>query len=294
MVPHDSQFSSGINAGRTDVVAEIEYTNHKKCYLLNFPQMPVLRVGKINGIMKDGKEEKFHSNTFESRVVEFPLKDKLQMFTDLVKDDPFVKPAIVNEKVDGSCIHPYYQFGKTFVNVNNFKDNPFDAVRLYLKGYENLPGLSGIKVSTLEQAAVGFSEATISNPINMQSSMGYGFSGAKSRFFEKVDGRIKIDPDVEKAVNVMTKQLEEGPIDVLALATLKDEPIQGSKLTTKSLRVFFVLSAIFNLVLKMYVESILNFIVQNGDFFFVALGVNASGLDCVKLLTIKVWYIEIY
>jgi len=191
----------------------------------------------------------------------------------------FTLPVFRGNMVGDKWVSPWTNEFAT-LNTANF-DPQLMRIALcdYLQGIGDLD-CSGYSVLTEEQAITGVPNSYV-NSLNMKTSAGPPFGKGKVHYIcpDNVEGSF-LHPDMANAIDEIEMILETDIPSCLGLHSLKDEITKDGKHP----RVFVVLPAAFNIVLKKYSSPWKSFMRANFEFFESAVGINMTSSEALKVL----------
>jgi hypothetical protein len=133
-----------------------------------------------------------------------------------------------------------------------------------------------------EQQIVRGVNGSFINAMNLKSSVGPPFNSSKRNFFILDEESTWVSPDV---INMYDKLLDQSKVAIPAafgICTLKDEPLKPGKTP----RVFTCMPAAYNMMLQGDFGPIKAFMRANFQFFESAVGIDMTGDDVMKLITL--------
>lgn len=204
--------------------------------------------------------------------------------SDLLGEEKFVAPRSNGIEVDGVFKHPILNAIVQLETARNSNPDELEwALRDYLAGVEDLPGIDTFRVLTLEETIFGVKGGSI-GPFDLTTSMGYPFFKKKSAFVHKhllpLGDNTYMDDIVWEQLRWAEETLCSGHAVIPVVSwTLKDEAIKESKNALRGQRVFNSLPFYFNILLKQYFGPVMAFMGLHKEFFECYAGMNLASSD---------------
>ncbi|BAE47143.1 polyprotein [Aurantiochytrium single-stranded RNA virus 01] len=166
-----------------------------------------------------------------------------------------------------------------------------DTVREHILSGLKAKGVTKIAPVTLEVAQNGHPEDFYMRAMKPSTSGGWAWPGSKKKYSEQCSLDFKSDAymplyDVKEQVVEQLLAYERGE-DALPLlgAQLKDEPRAYKKIVDRKTRVFCMSPYESTLVNRMYLMPFYTLMVEHGDIFRTAIGINMHSQDVGDLVT---------
>jgi hypothetical protein len=195
------------------------------------------------------------------------------------RPDYWQLPDFRGKMVDGKWTSPFTESFKTQNKGVLKHEVMWMAVADYLSGVRGL-NVEGFAELSEEQAISGVPGSYV-HRVNMKTSSGPPFNVNKHAHFAITDDGSYLSENMWRLFDDLQRVLEDGSIPAaVVLCTLKDEALSPGK----SPRVFSVLSAAYNLLLKKKFSAFEAFMRTNKAVFESAVGVNMTGTDVNEIV----------
>jgi hypothetical protein len=210
-------------------------------------------------------------------------------------EEKFLPPPMRSKIVDGEYKAPYNNFVK---NCGVVKEtlNPkilkltVDTIFRHIVKELKKKGVKSLKPIPLSVAQNGFPEDFYMRAMKPSTSGGFTWPGAKKKYSAPTELPFKKDSympvyDVkEQVMEQISAYLKDEDAIPLLGAQLKDEPRSLKKVRDAKTRVFCMSPYESTLVNRMYLMPFYSLMVEHGDVFHTAIGINMHSDDVDKFL----------
>jgi hypothetical protein len=211
--------------------------------------------------------------------------------------NPFHKPIMSGVEEDGQWKNPFtiatQQQGSlpcdfTQVDIDACADSYLDHL------LADNSWLANVQPISIRQAVNGIHGEDYIDILNMSTSGGFYFPGAKNKYFEEFtdeSGQSYYMPNeavMEMIDDIESKYLLGERYDILFNGTLKDEPVSGKKRASGATRVFTACDVAFSIIVRRQYLSLTAAIQNNNILTECAVGMNVYSLswdDLHKFIT---------
>jgi hypothetical protein len=216
-----------------------------------------------------------------------------------VEYEPFGKPLMKAQGKGDSYRSPYNNAIRKFNKAPKTlkRDVMHKVVDYYSKYLITELSNRNVRLAPLPMIDVvnGVEENPYYRRVNMSTAGGHGFPGKKNKYFSEVDAdthQVAFTPDEElmtRLKELVESYMSDEPEMAIFNGSLKDEPRPLDKVASGSTRIFYASPLDHLLVSKMAMKPFYSTMVNHGDLFGSAIGVDMhSGAErIVKALRFK-------
>jgi hypothetical protein len=204
--------------------------------------------------------------------------DAFDFKQDVAYDKPIMKPCFR----DGEYLNPYNLAARKLGLVSRTLDPEICRKTVDVISKHIIKGLHRRKVPPLVPLDVvtainGSPDDAFLRRINASTSPGHGFTGSKADHIPLVDETTTREP-TEELTKIVISKIERYISDTsegfLFKCQLKDEPRTLEKIKKGKTRVFYMMSLPDLIISRMFLAPIYTLMVQHGDLFGTAVGIN--------------------
>lgn len=230
----------------------------------------------------------YHNTRFSSNVVDMPFAE---MWDPLIEEFSGEKGEMVKPIAKGFMGEDGYWVTPYTVNLDGASNiggdiNKWEKSYLdFVEPVVNLVGLSQVSPMSLHEAMAGV-PGTVIGSLDMNTSAGPPFNCPKNRVMEvSKDREFAVSPDLMAQIDDMLEivDVQDSMFSPVANHVLKDEPISLKKQEAGKIRVFNVLSASFNILLKQYFGPISALMRRHPYCFESAIGMDVTSYQWGQL-----------
>lgn len=251
------------------------------------PKSPV-RFISVQGLNYYGKIKSVPSlPNGKSKLQNTKLGDKIRdLFYEqfeFVPSTVFGKPMMAPSMIDGQYISPYNVVLSKLSTQRGTLDGIIleKCIKEYVArivGMLKGRGVESLNPLSLEVAINGDDRDAFLRRINVTTAAGFGFSGKKSQYLsvEQQDPLIRVSTAelTDKILKMYTHYEEEKSYALIFNVALKDEARDFTKIRSGKTRPFYVIPLEGLVVSRMLLSPLYTSMVQYGDIFGTAVGIN--------------------
>jgi hypothetical protein len=234
-------------------------------------------MGTVEGRVMPKAKTKLKGTSFSAQLRE--------RCPELVSDT--VVPQMDGYLRDGKWVSPEVTFLQTLEPVHSI--DWASRAEFLISGWEHIlartPPNMAIRpgVLSLDQAVNGVDQTRL-EALNFTTSGGFGYTGAKSQYFEGDPGARVPCARLQSDVELVLKEYEAGRCVRPPFAmTFKDEPRSAAKVADRDIRAIAGCWLPFAIVVRMYFLPVIAFITNNAFIFGCMPGLNCYGPEWARL-----------